>query len=169
MTFLRNWLAPRLAVAVVVLIGLLLLIWFVLFPLGISIATRAELPLDEFELQSGEGAAGSEDAVYYAARYTCRNTVTRLTGPAPDAAYWMMGIYDNHLLRIPGGHLNGDTIDIDEDGNYTVYIQPRPDNAGSTLECRPGGSGVMIVRVFLPTDPDAVQAPRIERFVGQDW
>jgi hypothetical protein len=165
-----KWMATRLAVALAMGLILVLLVWYVLFPLGISIAYRSEMPGDEFVRQgSGAGAAGSADAVYFTARYSCRNMVTTITGQAPDAVYWMIGIYDNRLLRIPGGHLNGDTIAVDEDGRYEVRIQPGPGNAQNTLECPPGGSGIVIMRVFLPEDRDAVQAPVIDRQVGADW
>ncbi len=165
-----NWILTRLGAALIEGLLLIALIWYVLFPIGISIAYRTELPIDEFLRQgSGAGAAGSADAIYFTARYSCRNTVTTITGEAPDANYWMFGIYDNRLLRIPGGHLNGDTIDIDEDGRYKIRIQPGPGNAQNTLECRRGGAGIIIMRVFLPEDRDAVQAPTIDRQVGADW
>lgn len=166
-----KWVVSRLIAALLMLLLLFALIWYVLFPLGISIAYRAELPsVDEFTRQgSGAGAAGSDDAVYFTARYSCRNTVTTITGKAPDANYWMFGIYDNRLLRIPGGHVNGDTIAIDEDGNYAIRIQPGPGNDQNTLECRRGGSGIIIYRVFLPTDGDAVETPVIDRQVGGSW
>jgi len=165
-----RWLATRLTAALVMALVLALLIWYVLFPLGISIAYQAELPIDTFKRQgSGAGAAGSADAVYFTARYSCRNTVTTITGKAPDAVYWMIGIYDNRLMRIPGGHLNGDTIEIDDQGRYEIRIQPGPGNAQNTLECRPGDSGIVIMRVFLPADRDKVETPTIDRQVGGSW
>jgi uncharacterized membrane protein len=169
MTTLK-WIVTRLITALVMGLILLLLVWYVLFPMGISIAYRVELPIDEFIRQeSGAGAAGSSDAMYFTARYSCRNAVTTITGHAPDANYWMFGIYDNRLLRIPGGHLNGDTIDINENGNYEIRIQSGPGNAQNTLECYRGGSGIIIMRVFLPEDRDAIQTPIINRQVGVDW
>jgi hypothetical protein len=167
-----KWLITRLSAALLMGPILFALVWYILFPAAISIAYRAELPIDRFVRQeSGAGAAGSADAVYFTARYNCHNAVTTITGVAPDANYWMIGIYDNRLLRIPGGHLNGDTIAIDEDGTYTILIQPGPGNAQSTLECRRGGfgTGIVIMRVFLPADRDAVQAPTIDRQIGVSW
>lgn len=165
-----TWFATRLIAALLMGLILVWLVWYVFFPLGISIAYRSEIPLDRFKPQeSGAGAAGSADAVYFTARFSCRNVVTTITGQAPDAVYWMIGIYDNRLMRIPGGHLNGDTIAIDENGRYEVRIQPGPGNAQNTLECRPGISGIIIMRVFLPENRDAVEAPTIRRQVGAGW
>lgn len=166
-----RWIATRLTAALVMGFILVLLVWYVLFPLGVSIAYQSELPDDRFiRQQSGAGAAGSADAVYFTARYSCRDdTVTTIIGQAPAAVYWMIGIYDNRLMRIPGGHLNGDTIAIDEDGRFEVRIQSVPGNAQNTLECRRGDSGIIIMRVFLPEDRDAVKAPIIKRQVGVDW
>jgi uncharacterized membrane protein len=124
---------------------------------------RKELSLDHFRREEGGEASGSEDAVYFAARYDCRNTVTRIAGEAPDAVYWMIGIYDNRFQRIPGGHLNDATIEIDEEGNFEAVIQRGPGNAQSTLECGNNGTGIILVRVFLPADRDSVATPTIER------
>lgn len=165
-----KWIATRLTTALGMGLILALLVWYVLFPLGISIAYRSELPLDEFVRQeSSGGAAGSADAVYFTARYDCHDALTTITGKAPDAVYWMIGIYDNRLMRIPGGHLNGDTIAINEDGRYEIRIQPGPGNAQNTLECRHDGSGIVIMRVFLPEDRDSVEAPIIVRQIGAEW
>jgi uncharacterized membrane protein len=124
---------------------------------------NAGMQLDRFELQGGEEASGSEDAVYYAALYDCRKAITRITGTAPDALYWMIGIYDNRLQRIPGGHLNDATVETDEQGRFTITIRSLPGPISHTLECRRQRTGLIIMRVFLPQDRDKVIAPTIER------
>jgi hypothetical protein len=75
----------------------------------------------------------------------------------------MIGIYDNRFQRIPGGHLNDATIEIDEEGNFEAIVQQGPGNAQNTLECGNKGTGIILVRVFLPADPESVAAPTIER------
>lgn len=138
--------------------------YFVVFPAIVRAGyRRAGLRLDRFELQGGEEAAGSEDAVYFAARFDCRKTITQVTGTAPDAVYWMMGIYDDRLQRIPGGHLNGSTVEIDESGRFQIAIQSLPGNASSTLECGNCRAGLLMMRVFLPKERDQVIAPAIRR------
>lgn len=158
-----KWILSRLAMALFLGIVFVLLAYYIVFPIIVNTATRQRLSLDHFVLQSGSSAAGSRDAVYFAARYECRKTVTRITGEAPDALYWMIGIYDNRLSRIQGGHLNDTTVEVDEHGQFHLVIQPGPGNAQNTLECRKGQSGVIIMRVFLPDDPDSVQPPTIHR------
>jgi uncharacterized membrane protein len=158
-----NWIISRLVAALVLGIALSLLGYYVLAPIVINAVTKQQLSIDRFTIQSGSGAAGSEDAVYFAARYDCRNTLTRISGEAPDAPYWMIGIYDNRFQRIPGGHFNNETIEIDENGQFHVVIQHAPGNAQNTLECQGLGTGIVIMRVFLPADREAVTAPTIER------
>jgi uncharacterized membrane protein len=119
--------------------------------------------LDRFELQGGEEASGSEDAVYYAARYDCRKTITRIRGTAPDALYWMIGIYDTRLQRIPGGHLNDATVETDEQGRFSITIRSLPGPISHTLECGRQRTGLIIMRVFLPQDRTKVTAPTIQR------
>jgi uncharacterized membrane protein len=160
---LLKWLLSRLAVALGLGVALGLLTYHVLVPVYVDIRTRQELSLEHFDLQSGSGAAGSQDAVYLAARFDCRNTVTEISGPPPDAAYWMIGIYDNRFERIPGGHVNDSTAEIAEDGQFHLVIQHLPGNAQNTLECGNTRSGLVIMRVFLPADPDAVVPPTIQR------
>lgn len=160
---IARWLITRLIVVIVLGLLLVWLAYAVILPAYVSGQYRRELSLDHVTGQTGESVAGSEDAVYFAARYTCRDTVTVISGPAPDAVYWMIGIYDNRLMRIPGGHLNDSTVEIGEDGQFRAVIQPGPGNAQSTLECGHRQGGIVIMRVFLPADPDAVEAPNIEQ------
>lgn len=160
-----RWIISRLAVALVLGLVVGLLVYHVAVPAAASAAARKALSLDHFTRETGSGAAGSQDAVYFAARYDCRNTVTRIAGPTPDAVYWMIGIYDNRFQRIPGGHLNGAMIEIDEDGNFEAIIQQGPGNAQNTLECGNKRTGIILMRVFLPVDPESVAAPTIEREV----
>ncbi len=125
--------------------------------------TREGPELGRFKLSGGRKAAGSEDAVYYAALYDCRDAVTHITAPAPDALFWMMGIYDNRFQRIPAGHLNDSTVELDDEGRFHIVIQSLPGSLQNTLECRSHRTGLIIYRVFLPRDRDAVVAPTIER------
>jgi uncharacterized membrane protein len=158
-----KWLLSRLAVALGLGIGLGLLIYYVLVPVYVDTRTRQEASPEQFTRQSGSGAAGSRDAVYFVSRFECRNTITEISGPSPDAVYWMIGIYDNRFQRIPGGHINDTTAEIGADGYFHVVIQQKPGNAQNTLECGNVRSGLIIMRVFLPDDPDAVVRPTIER------
>ena len=158
-----KWLLSRLAVALILGVIVGLLAYYVIFPAYVAAAYRKNLPLEQFVNQSGAGVAGSQDAVYFGARFDCHDTVTRISGEAPDALYWMIGIYDNHLNRIPGGHLNDTMVEVDEDGQFQVVIQEGPGNGQDTLECGNKRSGLIIMRVFLPEDPGAVTAPSIER------
>ena len=158
-----KWFLSRMAVALVLGAVIGLLAYYVAVPAGVSAAAKRALSLDHFTRETGSGAAGSQDAVYFAARYDCRNANTWISGEAPDAVYWMIGIYDNRFQRIPGGHLNDATVDIDADSHYHVVIQQVPGNAQNTLECGNKRTGLVIMRVFLPEDPEAVSAPFIER------
>jgi hypothetical protein len=158
-----RWIVSRVAVALVLGVVLGLLVYHVVVPTVASALARKELSLDHFEHEEGGEASGSEDAVYFAARYDCRNTVTLISGEAPDAVYWMIGIYDNRFQRIPGGHLNDATIEIDEDGHFKAIIQQGPGDAQNTLECGNKGTGIILMRVFLPADRDSIDAPTIER------
>jgi uncharacterized membrane protein len=161
------WLVTRLAGAVVVGGIFLVLAYRVFVPAIVKTGYRLSkegLELDRFKLSGGRQAAGSEDAVYYAALYDCRKAITRITSPAPDALYWMIGIYDNRFQRIPGGHLNDMTVELDEDGRFHLVIQPRPGNLSNTLECGRHRTGLILYRVFLPVDRDRVMPPTIQRF-----
>jgi len=158
-----RWILSRLAVAIILGAVLGALAYYVVVPAVVSANYQRQLPLDHFVRSTGSGAAGSRDAVYLAARYDCRDAVTEITGPPPDALYWMIGIYDNRLQRIPGGHLNDTTIEVEEDGQFHLLIQQRPGNAQNTLECGNRGTGIVIMRIFLPSDPEAVITPTIKR------
>lgn len=158
-----RWAVSRLAVALLLCGILVSLAYFVVIPTYVDAEYKKELSLDHFDVRSGSGVAGSQDAVYFAARYDCRNAITRISGEAPTAVYWMIGIYDNRLQRIPGGHLNNTMIDVDENGQFQVVIQRRPGNSQNTMECRNKGTGIILIRVFLPEDPEAVVAPTIQR------
>jgi uncharacterized membrane protein len=159
-----TWILMRLAATLSWAAILGALGYFVIFPAIVRAGYRkAGLRFDRFQLQGGEEASGSEDAVYFAARFDCRKAITRIAGPAPDAVYWMIGIYDDRLQRIPGGHLNGATAEIDKDGQFQIAIQSLPGNASSTLECGRHRIGLLLMRVFLPKDKDKVVAPTIQR------
>jgi uncharacterized membrane protein len=160
------WVLTRAAGAVVVGAAFLALVYFLIVPAVVKLGYRLsseKLELERFKLVGGQQAAGSEDAVYYAALYDCRKTITRITGPVPDAQYWMIGIYDNRFQRIRGGHLNDMTVEIQEDGQFHVVIHPLPGNLSNTLECGRHRTGLIIYRVFLPEDRDKVTPPTIER------
>jgi uncharacterized membrane protein len=160
------WIATRLAAALFAAVVFVTFAYYVIAPAVVKTAyrlTREGPELDRFKLSGGRKAAGSEDAVYYAALFDCRNAVTRITGPAPDALYWMIGIYDNRLQRIPGGHLNDAAVEIDDDGQFRIVIQPGPGNLNNTLECREYRTGLIIYRVFLPRSREEVLPPAIER------
>lgn len=160
------WVVTRLAGAVVVGGIFLVLAYSVILPAIVKAGYRLSkegLELDRFKPSGGRQVAGSEDAVYYAALYDCRKAVTKITGPVPDALYWMIGIYDNRFQRIPGGHLNDATVEVKEDGQFHLVIQPLPGNLSNTLECRRHRTGLIIYRVFLPVDRDQAVPPTIER------
>lgn len=158
-----TWILSRLAMALILGAILGALGYYVAVPAVVSANYQKQLSLDYFIRFAGSGAAGSEDAVYLAARYDCRDAVTAIIGPPPDALYWMIGIYDNRLQRIPGGHLNDTTVKVEEDGQFHLLIQQRPGNTQNTLECGNKRTGIIIMRVFLPSDPEAVLAPIIQR------
>jgi uncharacterized membrane protein len=160
------WVLTRAAGAAVVGSALLALAYYLVIPAVVKVGYRLskERPvLERFKRVGGQSAAGSEDAVYYEAQYDCRKAITRITGPAPDAHYWMIGIYDNRLQRLPGGHLNDATAEIREDGQFHLVIQSLPGNLSNTLECGRHGTGLILYRVFLPEDRDKVLPPTIER------
>jgi len=160
------WVVTRLAGAMVVGGVFLVLAYSVILPAIVKAGYRLSkerLELDHFKLSGGRQAAGSEDAVYYAALYDCRKAITKITGPVPDALYWMIGIYDNRLQRIPGGHLNDAVVEVKEDGQFHLVIQPLPGNLSNSLECGRHRTGLIIYRVFLPVDRDKVIPPTIER------
>lgn len=160
------WLLTRVAGAVVAGGTFLALLYYFILPTIVKVGyrlSREGLELERFKLSGGRNAAGSEDAVYYAALYDCRKAITKITGPAPKALYWMIGIYDNRFQRIRGGHLNDATVEVKEDGQFHVVIQPLPGNLSNTLECGRQRSGLIIYRVFLPEERDKVVAPTIER------
>ena len=160
------WVVTRLAGALLVGGVFLVLAYSVILPAIVKAGYRLSkegLEIDRFKLTGGRQASGSEDAVYYVALYDCRKAITRITGPAPDALYWMIGIYDNRFQRIPGGHLNDATVEVKEDGRFHLVIQPLPGNLPNTLECGENRTGLIIYRVFLPVDRDQVVPPTIER------
>jgi hypothetical protein len=158
------WILTRL-VAALLWAGILAVVgYYVLFPAIVRAGyRRAGLQLERFKRQGGEEASGSEDAVYFAARYDCRKAVAKISGAAPDAIYWMIGIFDDRLQRIPGGHLNDATVEVDEQGRFSLTIQPQPGPISNTLECGRHRSGLIIMRIFLPRDRDQVIAPVIQR------
>jgi hypothetical protein len=159
-----GWILTRLAAASLWAAALGALAYYLVFPTVIRIGYRLRAAnLDRFERQSGQGAAGSEDAVYFAARYDCRQAITRIVGTPPSAVYWMIGLYDHRLQRIPGGHLNDSTVEIQEDGRFHITVQRLPGSLCNTLECGRHCTGLILMRVFLPVDRDTVIAPTIER------
>lgn len=160
------WVLSRLAGAVVVGGVLVVLVYYFILPAIVKAGYRLSKDgpeLDRFKLSGGRKAAGSEDAVYYAALYDCRKAITKITSPMPDARYWMMGIYDNRFQRIRGGHLDDAAVEVKEDGRFHVVIQPLPGNLPNTLECGRHRTGLIIYRVFLPEDRDKIVPPTIER------
>jgi uncharacterized membrane protein len=158
-----SWIVSRLVIALILGAILGALGYYVVVPAVVSAGYRQQLPLNHFVRSTGSGVAGSQDAVYLAARFDCRDAVTEIVGPSPDAQYWMIGIYDNWLQRIPGGHLNDTTVEVGQDGQFHLLIQQRRGNAQNTLECGNKRTGIVIFRVFLPRDPEAVIAPTIQR------
>ena len=161
-----TWVLTRAAGAAVMGVALLALGYYLVLPAIVKIGYRLskERPeLERFKRVGGQQASGSEDAVYCVAQYDCRNAITRITGPAPDALYWMIGIYDNRFQRIRGGHLNDATVEIREDGQFHASVQPLPGVLSNTLECGRHRTGLILYRVFLPEDRDQVVPPTIER------
>ncbi len=75
----------------------------------------------------------------------------------------MIGLYDHRLQRIPGGHLNDSTVEIQEDGRFHITVQRLTGSLSNTLECGRHRTGLILMRVFLPADRDTVIAPTIER------
>ena len=160
------WVLTRAVGAAVVGSALLALVYYLVLPAVVKIGYRLskERPeLERFKRVGGQSAAGSEDAVYYVAQYDCRKAITRITGPAANALYWMIGIYDNRFQRLRGGHLNDVTAEIGEDGQFHLVIQSLPGNISNTLECGRHRTGLILYRVFLPEDRDKVLPPTIER------
>jgi hypothetical protein len=158
------WIGTRVLAALLwaVLLGALAY-WVIVPAIARAAFRKAGVRLERFQLRGGEEAASSQDAMYFVARYDCRGAITRIAGVAPDAVYWMIGIYDDCLQRIPGGHLNGDSLALQRDGRFTLTIQPLPGSLNHTLECRGNRRGLILMRVFLPRDRNQVQAPTIER------
>ena len=99
------WVLTRLAAVLFWAVSLGALVYWVVFPTVIGIGYRvAGTKLDRFELQGGEGAAGSEDAVYFAARYDCRKSVTRIVGtpvPRHKQLYNIVGLGDQRESEQP--------------------------------------------------------------------
>ena len=111
---------------------------------------QAHTKVNHLEPPPVDEGAGSHDIHYVAASYDCQAGDLWLVGEAPDADYWMVGIYDLRMRQIPSGHLNHRSIHVEEDGTFAIHITPTPTGADNELDCATSRYGMLVVRVLRP-------------------
>jgi hypothetical protein len=153
-------LLPRFAVAAVVAVASYGLIWRYLLPRLVWGQYRKEMKQHVLEAPPVDEGAGSADIAYLTMTYDCREQDLLISGQAPPAPYWQMGIYDEYVRAVQGGHLNHRTVAIGADGRFTVRLSRTGGGRPDTLDCSENPRGVFIYRVVLPTGP--VPTPTVQ-------
>ncbi len=164
--FLLEWVLPRLAVASAVAVASYVLIWRYLLPRVVWGQYRKEMKLHVLEPPPVDEGAGSSDLAYLTMTYDCREHDLLITGEAPPAPYWMMGVYDEYVRAIQGGHVNHRTVRVGPDGRFTVRISRKGDGKPDTVDCAESPRGVFIYRVVLPTGPVPTPTVQVVRHEG---
>lgn len=155
---MRAWLV-RMAVAAAGAAVLSIVLYRAVVPWLVLHIYRSELPEHRLVEADRNRGAGTSDVYYLATAYDCRRGELRIDGVAPDATYWMVGIYDAYARGVPGGHLNHRTVAMAADGHFELLVTPHPDGRPNTLDCRTTPQGMLIYRVLLPRS--AVTVPSI--------
>lgn len=158
--FVLEVLLPRFAVASVVAVASYAVIWRYLLPPLVWGQYRKEMKLHVLAAPPVDEGAGSADIAYLTMTFDCRENDLLITGPAPPAPYWQMGVYDEYVRAIQGGHVNHRTVTLGPDGRFTVRISRKGDGRPNTLDCAESPRGVFIYRVVLPTGP--VPTPTVQ-------
>jgi hypothetical protein len=159
-----RWLLLHDLLALGLAVGALRLLWSRALPAAVYLAYRASVPHQGFERYDGSEGAGSEDLRYLATTYDCRQHDLLVSGQAPDAPYWGIGIFDGTLRILDGGHRNHRTVRRDEAGRWQVRLTRDPLPGEDDLDCRDAPRGLLILRVLLPRSevelPEVRSVPR---------
>lgn len=131
----------------------------ILLPATIRWLYRRSVPVHGFSRNDGSEGAGSEDLRYLPMAYDCRHQDVVVTGRAPEALYWGVGVFDGTLRILEGGHLNHRTARIDAEGRWEVRLSVAPRAGEDCLDCSSCRRGLFIFRVLLPTGE--VELPRV--------
>src|SRR5690606_16046052 len=124
-----DWLLRRFFLAFPVAFALFLLVNRYAVPAFVWNEYQAHTQVNVLEPPPVDEGAGSHDIYYLAASYDCEVADLWLVGEAPDADYWMVGIYDTRMRQIPSGHLNHRSIHVEDDGTFQIHITQRPTGA----------------------------------------
>lgn len=153
-----RWLLPRLGVAFPLAIAFGLLLYRFVVPEIVWQICRTEMPhhaLAEPDIDDGAGAA---DIEYRAMTYDCSEGDIHIEGRAPDATYWMIGIYDRWARAVSGGHIHHGDVMI-EDGRFEVSVTSDYSGGRHELDCSSAKQGILMYRIISPDG--AVETPTV--------
>ena len=136
------WLV-RLAVAVPTAIALGVFVYLVAVPALIWTLYTNGVPHHDLDHPDTSQGAGSSDLYYEVMTYDCAEGDIVIEGTAPDAPYWMFGIYDRWMRAVDGGHVNHRTVPLDADGRFRVVVTSTPSGAPDELDCRQSSRGLL--------------------------
>jgi len=153
MSPLAWWWATRGAVALgtLVLLGFAILGWIA--PAVVWWLYRRNMPLQALHVPDISQGAGSTDLGYLVGLYDVRGADLVIRGQAPDADYWMIGLYDRWMLDVPAGHRNHHDITCDASARFEVVITARPAGHPNTLDAGRATRGMIMYRAVLPRAP----------------
>jgi hypothetical protein len=83
----------------------------------------------------------------------------QVTGTPPNAPWWSLIVYDRNLalIRSDGARsINPDTVQLDANGNYTVYVSAVTE-PGNWLSDRSAGTISIVYRIYEPS-PDLLKS-----------
>ncbi len=152
----------RLGVAVPVALGLGVAAYLFLLPAVIWSLYTAELSHHDLAPPDVGHGAGSADLYYEVMTYDCTEGDVVIEGEAPNAPYWMFGIYDLWARALDGGHVNHRTVPLGADGRFRVVVTDTPRGLAGELDCRRSPRGMLMYRVLLPAAPVAPPTVRLE-------
>ncbi len=152
--FVIDWWLPRMSVALVTALVLVLFAFKFIVPAYVWGEYQDQMPHHKLAPPDAGHGAGSSDIFYASMTYDCRAGDILVKGLVPDAEYWQFGIYDKYVRAVEGGHLNNRTVRT-QNGKFELRITQDPAGRDNVLDCRHAPTGILIYRVVLPdTKPE---------------
>lgn len=155
----KRWLWTRLGVAIPLAIVEAVGIYLLVVPVVVWRIYQSEMPHHELAPPNISHGAGSTDIAYLSMTYDCSQGDVVIRGDAPDARYWMVGLYDRWGRALDGAHHNNHTLSVDAQGQFEVRLTASHDGAEGELDCSRSPRGLFMYRVLLPQDP--ITTPRV--------
>jgi hypothetical protein len=104
---------------------------------------------------------GKTETIYFSAGMDDRGQtlssdhIYRIHGIPPSARYWSITVYDVHSDLVANEankyNVNGETVHLDSDGGYTIYLS-RKRHGDNWLPAGDVGQIYLTLRLYLPSD-----------------